>query len=67
MRNVFFTCLYIRDRINHPARTPTGTVLPIRRVLITLVAETLEGTESVDTLTVPAHLALDGAALVYVC
>lgn len=31
------------------------------------MAETLEGTESVDTLSVPAHLALEGAALIYVC
>lgn len=30
------------------------------------MAETLEGTESIDTLSVPAHLALEGAALVYV-
>lgn len=31
------------------------------------MAETLEGAESVDTLSVPAHLALEGAALIYVC
>lgn len=42
------------------------TVFPIRSILITLMAETLEGTESIDTLSVPAHLALEGTALVYV-
>lgn len=45
----------------------TNTVLPILSVLITLVAETLERAEAVDTLSVPAHLALEGAALIYVC
>lgn len=47
--------------------TPTNTVLPIRRILITLMTETLEGTKSVDALSIPAHLALVGAALIYVC
>lgn len=45
----------------------TDTVLPIWSILITLMAETLEGTESIDTLSVPAHLALEGTALIYVC
>lgn len=36
-------------------------------VLITLMAEALEGTEPIDTLSVPAHLALESAALIYVC
>lgn len=31
------------------------------------MAETLEGAELVDALSVPAHLALEGAALVDVC
>ncbi len=31
------------------------------------MAETLEGTKSIDTLTITAHLALEGAALIYVC
>lgn len=43
-----------------------NTILPIRRILITLITETLEGTKSVDTLSVPAHLALEGAALIYI-
>lgn len=30
------------------------------------MAETLEGTKSIDTLSVPAHLALEGGALIYV-
>lgn len=47
--------------------TPTNTVLPIRRILITLMTEALERTKSVDTLSVPAHLALEGTALIYVC
>lgn len=43
-----------------------NTVFPILSILITLMAETLERTESIDTLSVPAHLALEGAALIYV-
>lgn len=31
------------------------------------MAETLEGTKTVDALSIPAHLALEGTALVYVC
>ncbi|TNN89341.1 hypothetical protein EYF80_000629 [Liparis tanakae] len=36
-------------------------------ILIALMAETLEGAQSVDTLPVPAHLALEGTALIDVC
>lgn len=45
----------------------THAVLLIGRVLVALVAEALEGAQSVDALAVPAHLALQGAALVNVC
>lgn len=44
--------------------TRTNAVLPVCRVLVALVAEALEGAQSVDALTVPAHLPLEGAALV---
>lgn len=42
----------------------TNAVLPVCRVLVALVAEALEGSQSVDALPVPAHLPLEGAALV---
>lgn len=45
----------------------TDAVLPVGGVLVALVAEALEGAQSVDALAVPAHLALQSAALVDVC
>lgn len=45
----------------------TDAVLPVGSVLVTLVAEALEGAQPVDTLSVPAHLALESAALIDVC
>ncbi|KAF3834799.1 hypothetical protein F7725_027357, partial [Dissostichus mawsoni] len=39
-------------------------ILPVRSVLVALVAETLEGPQPVDALPVPAHLTLQSAALV---
>lgn len=45
----------------------TQAVLLVGRVLVTLVAEALEGAQAVDALPVPAHLPLEGAALVHVC
>lgn len=56
--------LYYSFTFNHWL---TNTVLPIWRILITLMAETLEWTKFVDTLSIPAHLALEGTALIYVC
>lgn len=45
-------------------RTLTNAVLAVRRVLVALVAEALEGAQPVDALSVPADLPLEGAALV---
>lgn len=45
----------------------THAVLLVRRGLVALVAEALEGAQPVDALAVPAHLALESAALVHVC
>lgn len=47
-------------------QTRTNAVLSICRVLVALVAEALEGAQAVDALSVPAHLPLEGAALVNV-
>lgn len=61
------TVLHQNLEVIHSFMRHTATVLPIRSVLVTLEAEALEGTLSVDTMAVPAHLALENAALVYVC
>lgn len=61
------TVLHQNLEVIHSFMRRTATVLPIRSVLVTLEAEALEGTLSVDTMSVPAHLALENAALVYVC
>lgn len=61
---VWKSCSYFSCIINNSL---TDTVFPIWSILITLMAETLEGTKSIDTLSIPAHLALEGTALIYVC
>lgn len=42
----------------------TNTVLPIWSVFIAFQAETLEDARSIDTMSVPAHLTLQSAALI---
>lgn len=64
-KSVLF-CLRMSNKICSIFRL-TDAVLPVRSVLVTIVAEALEGAQSVDTLSVPAHLALEGAALIDVC
>lgn len=43
-----------------------NTVLPVWSVFVTFMAETLEGAKSIDTLSIPTHLTLESAALIYV-
>lgn len=59
-------CLRASNEICSTVRL-TEAVLPVQSVLVTIVAEALEGAQSVDALSVPAHLALEGAALIDVC
>ena len=63
------TGLTVSKNVDHPDFTTglTNAVLPICSVFIALVADALEGAESVDALSIPAHLALQSGALIDVC
>lgn len=67
LETVFSTCAYVQNLFCSFRFRPTDAVLLVHGVLVTLVAEALEEAQSVDTLSVPAHLALESAALVDVC